>query len=189
MALTPYPIPTITVRAGTELHRVHRSGDGALFYGKKDRGWRFDDPARSYGLLYVGEDPVAAFAETLLRWPATRRDVLWSDVEARRFALFRTTRDLTLAKLHGSGVSAFGIKPSELTGEDYGECQAISAIVHGDPGCDGIRYRSRFENDLHCLAVFDRADDAIELVGEGRLIDRNWTFDVLAEHRYNLLDL
>lgn len=140
-------------------------------------------------MLYLGEDPIASFAETLLRWPSARRDVLWSDVEPRRSASFKTNRELTLAQLHGPGPAAFGISPEALAGADYADCQAVSAIVHAAAACDGIRYRSRFENDLFCIALFERADHAIELVGEDVPIDRDWVFDVLKSRGYNLVDL
>lgn len=115
MAVVPVTLPTVRVAAGTKLYRVHGASHGARFYGRRDGGWRFDDPAFSYGVFYAGEDPVAAFAETLLRWPSSRRDLLWSDVNDRRMAYFELSRDVLLAKLHGSGVAAFGLAPGELT--------------------------------------------------------------------------
>lgn len=189
MAIKPDPIPTVIVEAGTELHRVHWARDGARFYGLRNAGWRFDDPLCVYGVIYLAEDGIASFGETLLRWPATKRDLMWSDVEARRTARFKTKRDLKLALLHGAGPAAFGLAPSELTGDDYTECQAVSAIVHAEGSCDGIRYRSRFENDLFCMGLFERADGAIELIEEGQSIDRDWTFDICKERGYRLLDL
>jgi hypothetical protein len=86
------------------------------------------------------------------------------------------------------GRPPLGIAPGDLTGDDYSEYHAVSAIVHAG-SCDGIRYRSRFENDLFCIAVFERADDVIDLVGEGRLINRDWCHDMLKPGGYRLLDL
>ncbi|QAY80495.1 RES domain-containing protein (plasmid) [Sphingosinicella sp. BN140058] len=168
---------------------MHAAGKGALFYGLRNQTWRWDAPDGSFGLLYLGETPIASFAETLLRWPATKRDVLWSDVDKRRLAFFETSRDLNLAQLHGSGVAAFGVQPEALAGTSYDECQAITAIVHDKSNLDGIRYRSRFNNDEFCIALFERAGAAVNLVTEGEPIDRDWAFDVLKDGGYNLIDL
>lgn len=115
--------------------------------------------------------------------------MLWSDVELRRSASFRTNRTLTLAQLHGPGPAAFGVGPEALAGADYRDCQSVSGIVYGVTDLDGIRYRSRFENDLFCIALFERADDAIDLVNADGLIDRDWVFDMLKDRGYRLLDL
>ena len=62
--------PTTVVAAGETLHRVHAANRGARFYGKRDATWRWDDPGRSYGVLYLGLTQDGPFAETLLRRPA-----------------------------------------------------------------------------------------------------------------------
>lgn len=57
---------------------------------------------RGLGGLYLGRSLAGPFAETLLRSP-TGRDVLWSRVQQKRQARFKTLAPLRLAKLHGEG--------------------------------------------------------------------------------------
>jgi hypothetical protein len=150
--VAPSGPPTATIAAGEVLHRVHAASREARFYGRKDATWRWDDPARGFGVLYLGQTPVGPFAETLLRRPA-QRAVLWSEVAKRRLARFRTLR--------GPGLGWFGITIAEIAaGYDkeanpiaYETTQAISARVYRETGLDGIQYRSRFDTDELCIAL------------------------------------
>lgn len=58
--------------AGTTVHRIHRAGKGAVFFGPNPGvppGNRFDEPAGQYRTLYVAERFDGAFIETVLRRP------------------------------------------------------------------------------------------------------------------------
>ena len=189
-------MPVATVAAGRTLHRIHGSSVAARWYGRKDASWRWDDPDRHYGVLYLGKTLVGPFAESLLRKPADR-GLLWERVEQKRWATFETRRALRLAKLHGPGLGWFqttaaGVSADfdPLTGPDaYETTQAISALVHADTTLDGIQYRSRFDTDELCIALFERADPAIELVTENIPIDKDWTRKVLKPRGYTLIEL
>lgn len=188
--------PIVTVPADALLHRVHRVAHPARFYGRRDAGWRWDDPACGYGVLYAGLTPVGPFAETLLRRP-DQRTLLWSEVARRRFARFRTLRFLRLANLHGAGLGWFGIDLAAVAtaqdgpapGGGYATTQAISALVHGHTDLDGIQYRSRLDSDHLCLALFERADAAFELVAEGEPIARDWAEALLTPRGRRIVDL
>ncbi|WP_242443641.1 hypothetical protein [Sphingobium sp. LB126] len=95
-----------TIATGRVLHRVHAATVAAKWYGRKDATWRWDDPDRKFGVLYLGKTLVGPFAETLLRRP-TDRDVLWDQVARRRAASFSATRPIRLAKVHGPGLGWF----------------------------------------------------------------------------------
>jgi hypothetical protein len=193
--MTPSGPPTATIAVGEVLHRVHAASRGARFNGRKDATWRWDDPARGYGVLYLGQTPIGPYAETLLRRPG--RAVLWSEVAKRRLAHFRTLRPLQLADLHGPGLGWFGITIAEIAaGYDkeanpvaYETTQAISARVYRETDLDGIQYRSRLDTDELCIALFDRADAAIDLVDEGCEIERAWVEKVLEPRGRYLIDL
>lgn len=178
--------PTTDVAVGETLHRVHAAGNGARFYGKRDGTWRWDDPAGKYGVLYVGLTQDGPFAETLLRRP-DQKAVVWSEVEKRRFAHLRTTEPLRLADVHGKGLGWEGVTVAQVAADHdgktypgaYATTQDISARVHAATDLDGIAYRSRLEPDQLCVALFDRADHKVELVDEGKPIDRAWVDDLL----------
>jgi hypothetical protein len=194
--VAPSGPPTATIAAGEVLYRVHAASRGARFYGRKDATWRWDDPASGYGVLYLGQTPVGPFAETLLRRPA-QRAVLWSEVAKRRLARFRTLRPLQLADLHGPGLGWFGITIADIAaGYDkqtnpvaYETTQAISRRAYRETDLDGIQYRSRFDTDELCIALFERADETIDLMDEGREIERAWVEQELERRGRYLIDL
>lgn len=194
--MSPSGPPTTEIAAGETLHRIHAVTNGARFYGRKDATWRWDDPARQYGVLYLGLTQIGPFAETLLRRPA-QRAVVWSEIDKRRFARFRTLRRLRLADIHGAGLGWFGVSVAQVAADHdgitfpgaYATTQTISALVHGHTDLDGVQFRSRLDTDHLCLALFERADAAIELVEEGALIDRAWVDQMLKPRGRHVVDL
>jgi len=188
--------PTTDVAEGESLHRIHAAANGARFYGKRDATWRWDDPDGNYGVLYLGLAREGPFAETLLRKPA-QRAVLWSEVEKRRFARFRTTEPLCLADVRGKGLGWAGVTVAEVAADHdsktysgaYAKAQAISVEVHASTDLDGIAYRSRLDPDQICIALFDRADYKVELIEEGEPIVRAWVDDLLEPHGKHVVDL
>lgn len=181
-------LPVASVRTGTLLHRVHGDGRAARWYGRKDATWRWDDPDRDFGVLYLGRSLDGPFAEALLRSP-TDRDVLWSRVQQKRQARFKTLAPLRLAKLHGEGLAWWEVTAAEIAEADYAVPQGLSLKINAIVPVDGIQYRSRFDNDALCVALFDRADDKIDLVTESEPIDKAWARDVLSNRGYRLIDL
>ena len=194
--MAPSGPPVALAAAGETLHRVHVAGNAARFYGRRDATWRWDDPARAYGVLYLGHTEVGPFAETLLRRPH-QRALIWSEVARRRLATFRTTEPLRLADLHGAGLGWFGVTAADVVGDHdgvtypgaYADCQSISAMVHQDSDLDGIQYRSRFDTDHLCVALFDRADHKLVLVDEGLAIDRHWVETIIEPRGRHIVDL
>jgi len=188
--------PAIDVGVGEILHRVHAAANAARFYGRRDATWRWDDPAGQYGVLYLGRTRVGPFAETLLRRP-NQRTLLRSEVARRRFASFRAKSLLRLADMHGAGLGWFGVTAAEIAADhdgetypgSYADCQSISAMVHATTDLDGIQYRSRFDTDHLCIALFDRADAKIDLVEEGVPIDPAWIDALLEPRDRHIIDL
>jgi hypothetical protein len=179
-------LPIASVRRGSVLHRVHGDGRAARWYGRKDATWRWDDPNGVFGVLYLGRSLVGAFAETVLRTP-TDRDVLWSRIQQKRRATFKLTEPLRLGKLHGEGLAWWGVTAAQIADGDYGIPQGLASRL--SIFVDGIQYRSRFDNDELCVALFDRADEKLELVREGDPIDKPWARQTLARRGYRLVDL
>ena len=188
--------PSTQVAVGEVLHRLHAANRAARHYGRLDGTWRWDDPEHRYGALYVGMTQEGPFAETILRRPR-QTDIVWSEVEKRRWATFRVTEPLHLADMHGKGISWQGVTVAVIAADHdgkaypgtYAETQAISAEVHATTDLDGIAYRSRFEPDQLCIALFDRADHKIEVIQEGDPIDRGWVEALLQSHGKQVIDV
>lgn len=151
------------LRQGSILHRIHRKTLSPLFFGPAGATplQRYDDPAGDYKTLYLALDLETAFGETLVRVP-TVTDVLSTDVAVRARSTLVATRALTLYPLVDAGVSAHGLSFTELHGSDYRRTQAIGAEIHAGTRADGVLYTSRF-NDRRCIALFDRARDAVAI--------------------------
>jgi len=184
----PAKAPVARIAKGAVLHRVHGEGRAARWYGRRDGTSRWDDPDGDFGVLYLGRSPTGAFAETLLRTPADR-DVLWSRAEQKRQAAFRTLEPLQVAKLHGEGLAWFGVTAAQIAEADYVVPQSLSRKIHAVFPVDGIQYRSRFDNDELCVALFDRADAKLELLAEAEPIDKAWARQTLNRRGYRLIDL
>ncbi len=188
-------MPVATIAAGQVLHRVHDATVAARWYGRKDGTWRWDDPAGTYGVLYLGKTQVGPFVESLLRNPGDP-DVLLDRVQRKRAATFTTTRTLRLAKLHGPGLAWFRTTAAGVAADfdpaanpgGYDTSQRISAMVHADTHLDGIQYRSRFDSDQLCVALFERADAAIRSTSEGTPIDKAWVKALLKPRGYRLIE-
>ena len=164
--------------AGDQLRRVYHHVHAPIWFGRRDGTWRFDDPDHIYGVAYFGRTTAAAFAETLLRVPGKEK-ILWSDVASRREALIRVIQPLRLVTVHGSGLSYFGVQQSDVVSSSYGIPQGISARVHNETTLDGLQYRSRFDSDELCIALFERASHKIELATGGLALDRAMVSDFL----------
>lgn len=178
---------TVRINTGAVLFRVHSQSHQARWYGRRGATSRWDDPAGEFGVLYLGRSPIGAFAETLLRSPEDR-NVVWNHVAQRRLATFRVVRSFEAAKLHGDGLAWFGVTAAEIAEPDYALTRKLSNRVHGFFPVAGIQYRSRFDNDALCLALFDRGDNNIEQVGESQPIDKAWARKALTSHGYILIE-
>ena len=87
---------------------------------------------------------------------------------SRSSAVLRLTRNVELAALHDQRMSSWGVSLTQLTSEDYDVTQQLGAAIHAQaPTVDSILYASRF-SARRCIALFDRAVDAVEQVGASR---------------------
>ena len=187
-AAKPPKTPIARITKGAVLHRVHGKARAARWYGRRDATSRWDDPDGDFGVLYLGRSPIGSFAEAMLRTP-TDRDVLWSRTEQKRQAAFRLLEPLQLAKLHGEGLAWFEVTAAQIAESDYTVPQSLARRIHAVFPVDGIQYRSRFDNDELCVALFDRADANLELLTEGEAIDKAWARQTLTRRGYRLIDL
>jgi hypothetical protein len=152
------------INAGTHLHRIHLKSHDPIFFGPLGGApaARFDAPDGSYKVLYAARSLETAFGETVVRSPAVPF-VLSSAVQTRARSELLVTRPLRLYPLLDAGVSRHGLSFTDLHGDAYAKTWEISGIIHATTSADGILYTSRFDNH-RCLALFERAAQAIDLV-------------------------
>lgn len=160
-------LPIETVAAGTALYRIHRNDLGAVHFGKAGHS-RFDDPQGAFGVCYLAATLEGAFAETCLR--AVGATILsWPFLAERSVTTIATIRPLRLVSLHGPGLAAIGTT-SAISGGLHGPAQAWSRALHDHVDApDGLSYRANHDNGEHCVALFERAADAISIQGSDSL--------------------
>ena len=166
------PLVKLDLTLGTALRRIHSRIYHPHFFGParptaKGAAWpnprhRFDDPEGEYRVCYVGLTDEAAFVETVLRdqWlphlsPADLADVCLADG--------RAGRELRLARFGGPGLRRLQTSAASVHAP-YPVTQAWSRAIwtHRDT-VDGIAYRSGYDDDLTCIALFDRASSALRI--------------------------
>lgn len=177
-------LPSFLIDAGALLQHVSRTvyrGE-PLYYGRGGTN-RYDDPARKYGVLYLGLDLPTALMESVFHkhdWLADpKRSIALKEVQSRMVRAVGVLHDLHLADLTASGVMAgyFGLNLQQLASGDYTHTQQVSAQVHamlGDddlPLFDGVLYPSRNNYPGRSIALFERADAKVHVVDDIDLVD------------------
>ena len=169
----PKRLPLARVRVGTRWMRVHAHARNALWFGPA-RGHppihRFDDPGGRFRVCYFGTTLEVCFAETFLRNPPVRILAL-DDLAGRSVATVEVRRGLRLVSIQGSSLARLGVTAELAAGVDYALSQLWSRGLweHSDRP-DGILYRSRHDSAL-CVALFDRAKDALAIVKDCSLAE------------------
>jgi hypothetical protein len=160
----PPDLPVSTLPATAKLWRIHRAGYGPLWFGPAPNDPpqnRFDAPAGEFRVCYLGQELEAAFVETLMRGRANRLIAL-AELKERAASVVPLVRDLRLARLHSAGLVHLGMSAAVPHADEYDECHELALSVWNHAGAvDGIEYRSRWEDSRLCVALFDRASDAL----------------------------
>jgi hypothetical protein len=173
----------VTAPAGTTYARIYDSrfyGDGAGFryFGPHPRG-RWDHhpagpPARHlhHGVLYLAGTLTAAVAETYgdARLVAPTPD--------QRLAIVALTRDVALADTRGRAAVELGVPAGALRSRDRGLTQRIARDLYASTGAEGICYEGWFTGEP-CVALWERARDAVELVDDRAPADPAVAADLL----------
>lgn len=174
--------PLKTVKAGSLLQHVGRVAYRAtnLFYGK-DGANRYDDPAKSYGVLYLAHDLNTALMESVFHkhnWQKSRRTITQSELNQRMVRLIGVKADLKLANLMAPNfmASGLGMNLTQLTRRAYSATQSISAQVYSHKRTDGhlfdgLIYPSRNNGPATCIALFDRAKAKVMVADDVDLSD------------------
>nr|WP_285427208.1 RES family NAD+ phosphorylase [Rahnella sp. CG8] len=178
-------MPTFRIDAGQLLQHVSRiTYRGSPLYYGRDGTNRYDDPAKTYGVLYLGRDLPTALMESMFhkhQWlAATKRSVALKEVRSRLVRAVGVDEELRLADLTAPNVMAgyFGLNLEQLSSRNYTHTQGVSARVHklsgGDddaPLFDGVLYPSRNNYPSASIALFDRAREKIRVSADIELVD------------------
>ena len=167
---------TIGWPADQPLWRIHRTDHDPLWFGptrgEPPRG-RFDAPNAEYQICYLGGSPAAALVETLLRG-RQRRVIARSTLRLRTLTAIHPQRTLPLARLDGPGMVRLGTGGDIIHAADYSASRRLAFEVFQDnAGVDGLRYRSRWDSDCFCVALFNRAEPAVTAAPDGERLDRS----------------
>lgn len=189
-------LPSFRIDTGELLQHVSRTAyrGSLLYYGRSSTN-RYDDPARAYGVLYLGRDLPTALMESVFhkhQWLAQmKRSIALEEVKNRLVRAVGVLNDLRLADLTAPGVMAgyFGLNLEQLASRDYTHTQRVSAQVHamltdsGLPLFDGICYPSRNNYPDASIALFDRAKAKVSVIDDIDLVDHvDWPSFVAAYH-------
>jgi RES domain len=141
--------------------------------------------------MYISESWQGAVMESVLHDP-TAKIVLESELAKRSMALISTSIDLRTVDLSdGKTLRALGLTESETQGT-YLESQGISKAVYSAGwNANGIRYASRLDPALPCLALFDFPPGQMFLHDLGNLLssfNRNLVSSMLRAYGIRLVD-
>ena len=172
------PLPLHPAPAGMALFRIVAAATEPLFFGPKPGdppAGRFDAADGSFRACYAGLSPEACFAEKFLRHlPGRAIEVAL----IRMMALVRleTLRPLALVALHGPGLAPIGATAAVAHGA-YATSRPWAAALFAHPQHpDGLCWRSRFDDSLFCVALFDRcqgdlrAGEKVALISQQALL-------------------
>jgi hypothetical protein len=179
--LASHALSLSTLKRGTTLFRSHAVGKGPIWFGPRSghpAEYRFDAPGGGYGVCYLGRSEMAAFVETFLR-DLPVRVVSRVNLELRSISTITLTRSLRVVRVYGAALAKLGatsavggaklVVPAGFAAQPYAHSQAWSLALHDHPAApDGIQYRSSYDDDLLCVALFgDRAAGAVDVMTIG----------------------
>lgn len=130
-------------------------------------------------MCYLGESLETVFLETLVRGNALRV-VPRANLAARSVSTVVLRRELRLLQLqlHSEGLVLLDLDGAFPHMAEYDECHELTLeVLERRPEIDGIEYRSRWNDRLHCVALYDRAAESVEVVGSSKLVATWHQFD------------
>ncbi len=178
--VTSYPIQTVPAGSVLQhLSRVKYTGQPLFFGASGDN--RYDDPAKSYGVLYLAFDLSTALMETIFhqhKWHRTKPSMTISEAQQRLVRIVGVGKDLKLADLSAPNFMAAGLRMNlnQFTSRNYRRTQQISAQIHDHIPADkqlfdGLIYPSRNNYPALCIALFARAQTKVAVVDDIELLD------------------
>lgn len=137
------------------ISRVHAATPLGMGPGRS----RFSSPRDRFHLLYLAQDPMTAFAETIMRdrfEKSAERLLLEEELDRYSIAVVRNPRPLFLLDLRNEGPSLLGVSTDAVRAKAQAAGRRLSQSLYDQTTFDGILYMSRITN-RQCVAVYDRA--------------------------------
>lgn len=168
-------LPLHTLLPGERLVRVYTLGRAPLFFGPAPGApptGRWDSADGLFGTCYLADTrhPCIAFAERFLRDP---RRTLVPEAELRLagISLIEIAAPIPIVPFHGSALKRLGASAAVPHG-DHRESRPWARALHEHPDSpNGVRWRSRIDDDGFALALFDRARRALRLLDTEPLLE------------------
>lgn len=185
-----------TIPAGRRFGRIYASAfPDPLGYGKTPSRFsdpRRRDPARRFGVIYLGDTLKVCFLEAVLR---DRRDGLVGDlpieekeIHARRYTEIATIADLSVVDLRDDHAIRMGVPTDVAKSSGQSLARAWSLAFHEHQSVpDGIIYPSRLNGHTN-LAIFDRAIPKLSAVRVVPLIGAPGLATVINDLRVSIVD-
>lgn len=171
--------------------RTHRADLEPLYFGRHAR-YRFDAPDKSFGVLYVAEEPHGAFIETFGRDLDGYGLVDWIDLQGRCLAQVETRRPLQVVDLTSAGLARLGADNRLATGNHAVSRRWSAALYHHPHSPEGLAFRCRHDPDRVAVAIFDRAAHLLSARSLGRYSDkglRSTLWDLLDTYGFGVIGL
>ena len=150
--------------------RLNNAGYSSSLHFDRSGNGRFDGPCQGYGLLYVG-DQYSAFIECFGRTFEGAVTVI--ALRNRNLFEIKSDRSLKLADLTGPSLAKIGID-ARISSGDYEYCRTWGQAIWEHPEqVDGIRYRSRHDDNTYSIGLFDRVRNYLQEENLGNLYDNH----------------
>jgi RES domain len=164
-----------------------REFSSSLYFDRTGKG-RFDSPDQGYGILYVGADVYASWIECYGRTHGAKGV---SEVALRQRNLYAidSQRELVFADLTGNGLVKIGAD-ARISSGSYAVARQWAEAIHEHPQqVDGIKYRSRHDDERYCYGIFDRCANDLQEKDLGSLLEANPRLlaEILGCYNYGLL--
>ena len=194
MGLPPFPLPPYdfsqrqlpVIETPGPWLRLNKTGHLSSLHFDRSGSGRFDGPNQGYGLLYVG-DEYSTFIECFGR--TFDGAVTVTALRNRNLFRIRSDRTLLLADLTGPALVRIGID-ARISSGDYEYCRTWGQAIWEHPqGVDGIRYRSRHDDSVYSVGLFDRVRNHLQEDNLGNLYDDNSSClgEILEHYDYALI--
>lgn len=160
MTLDPAILARLSVGVDfTNYVRIMARAHAATPLGMGPGRSRFSSPRNRFHLLYLAQDPVTAFAETIVRdryENTVDRLLLEEELDRYSIAAVRNPHPLFLLDLRNEGASLLGVSTDAVRAKAQAAGRRLSQSLYDQTTFDGIVYMSRITN-RECVAVYDRA--------------------------------
>lgn len=179
-------LPIVTSR-GTWYRLNPVDFSSSLYFDRSGKG-RFDSPAQGYGIMYVGADVYASWIECYGRVHGAK-GISVNTLKQRNLSAIDSTKELIFADLTGSGLVKMGAD-ARLSSGAYPVARLWAQAIYEHPQqVDGIRYRSRHDDERYCYGLFDRCESHLQERNLGNLLESNPTLlaEILACYDFGLL--